>query len=54
MSSSGEPSCPSEDTQIYSVKANCIAFMKLISVAGFIGVDLLVFLVGISTVCEVI
>ena len=51
-SSEGQPSCPSEDTQIYSVKANCIALMKLISVAGFAGVDrLVVFLVGMSTVC---
>jgi hypothetical protein len=47
-SSEGQPS--SEDTQIYSVKANCIAFMEPIFVAGFVGVDRLV--VGISVVCQ--
>lgn len=49
-SSGGGPSCSSEDTQIYSVKANCIAFMKFNSVAG-VGADRLV--VGISTVCQI-
>ena len=55
MSSSGEPFSSSEDTQIYSVTANCIAYMKPTSVAGFIGVDRLMFLlVGTSVVWKMI
>ena len=55
MSSSegGQPSCSSsEDTQIYSVKASCIAFTKVDPFPGFVGIDCPVFLVGISTVCQ--